>query len=87
MERVKKGVFLTRRQRLLSASLLLNSLLPALYKIYDCDDNDRILVEIEGGIFMQVAPYVPGDIEPKWQKYWEDHKAFEASDDHTKPKY
>ena len=36
---------------------------------------------------MQVAPYVPGDIEPKWQKYWEDHKAFEASDDHTKPKY
>ena len=87
MERVKKGVFLTRRQRLLSASLLLNSLLPALYKIYDCDYNDRILVEIEGGIFMQVAPYVPGDIEPKWQKYWEDHKAFEASDDHTKPKY
>ena len=36
---------------------------------------------------MQVAPYVPGDIEPKWQKYWEDHKAFEASDDQTKPKY
>ena len=36
---------------------------------------------------MQVAPYVPGDIEPKWQKYWEDHKAFEASDDHTKPKF
>ena len=36
---------------------------------------------------MQVAPYVPAEIEPKWQKYWEEHQAFAASDDHTKPKF
>ncbi|MGI5855012.1 MAG: leucine--tRNA ligase [Candidatus Merdivicinus sp.] len=26
-------------------------------------------------------------IEKKWQKYWDDHKTFHASDDYTKPKY
>lgn len=26
-------------------------------------------------------------VEPKWQKYWEDHKSFQASEDHTKPKF
>ncbi len=36
---------------------------------------------------MQIAPYMPGEIEPKWQQYWEDHKAFAATDDYTKPKY
>ena len=36
---------------------------------------------------MHAAPYVPGDIEPKWQKIWADNHAFEASDDHSKPKY
>ena len=36
---------------------------------------------------MPVQPYVPAEIEPKWQKYWMDHQAFAASADHTKPKY
>ncbi len=26
-------------------------------------------------------------IEPKWQKYWDEHKTFCASEDHTKPKF
>ncbi len=26
-------------------------------------------------------------VEPKWQKYWNEHKSFEASADHTKPKF
>ncbi len=26
-------------------------------------------------------------VEPKWQKYWNEHKSFEASEDHTKPKF
>ena len=36
---------------------------------------------------MPVQPYVPAEIEPKWQKYWDDHQAFAASEDHTKPKF
>ena len=36
---------------------------------------------------MPVKPYVPAEIEPKWQKYWDDHQAFAASEDHTKPKF
>ena len=36
---------------------------------------------------MPVKPYVPAEIEPKWQKYWDDHQAFAASKDHTKPKF
>lgn len=27
------------------------------------------------------------EIEPKWQKYWEDNKTFKTEDDFTKPKY
>ena len=27
------------------------------------------------------------DIEPKWQKYWDDHKTFKTEVDHNKPKY
>ena len=27
------------------------------------------------------------EIEPKWQKYWEEHETFKASDDHTKKKF
>ena len=30
--------------------------------------------------------YEPSEIEPKWQRYWEAHRTFEASDDHSKPK-
>ena len=26
-------------------------------------------------------------VEPKWQKYWEEHDSFRASEDHTKPKF
>ncbi|MBR1586112.1 MAG: leucine--tRNA ligase [Clostridia bacterium] len=34
-----------------------------------------------------MQPYVPADIEPKWQKYWDEHQAFAAEKDHTKPKF
>jgi leucyl-tRNA synthetase len=27
------------------------------------------------------------EIEPKWQKYWDDHKTFKTAEDPTKPKY
>ena len=33
------------------------------------------------------ARYRPGDIEPKWQRYWLEHKTFRAEIDRTKPKY
>ena len=26
-------------------------------------------------------------VEQKWQKYWDEHKTFEASDDYSKPKF
>ena len=26
-------------------------------------------------------------IETKWQKYWEEHRTFEAKNDSTKPKF
>ena len=32
------------------------------------------------------ARYRPGDIEPKWQRYWLEHKTFRAEIDRTKPK-
>ena len=31
--------------------------------------------------------YKPKEIEQKWQKIWDDEKAFAASDDYSKPKY
>ncbi len=31
--------------------------------------------------------YSPKDIEKKWQKIWEDEKAFAATTDYSKPKY
>ncbi len=36
---------------------------------------------------MNVAPYVPSEIEPKWQKIWKEQHAFTAEEDHSKPKY
>ncbi len=33
------------------------------------------------------ATYNHKIVEPKWQKIWEDEKAFRASDDYSKPKY
>ena len=36
---------------------------------------------------MHVAPYIPGEIEPKWQKIWEEKQAFAATDDYSKPKF
>ena len=34
-----------------------------------------------------IGSYDPKQIEPKWQKYWMEHDAFKASDDHSKPKF
>ena len=31
--------------------------------------------------------YNPKEIEKKWQKVWEEEKAFQATDDYSKPKY
>ncbi len=36
---------------------------------------------------MELKPYVPSQIEPKWQKIWEDTHAFEASTDYSRPKF
>ncbi len=33
------------------------------------------------------APYNHREIEARWQKVWDDEKAFAATDDYTKPKY
>ncbi|MCS6925939.1 MAG: leucine--tRNA ligase [Candidatus Binatia bacterium] len=33
------------------------------------------------------ARYRPQEIEPKWQRFWLEHKTFRAQVDHTKPKY
>ncbi len=33
------------------------------------------------------VPYNHKVVEPKWQKVWDDEKAFAASDDYSKPKY
>ena len=34
---------------------------------------------------MEMQPYDPKVIEPKWQRIWEKTHAFEAESDHTKP--
>ena len=36
---------------------------------------------------MKVAPYDPSVIEPKWQEIWDATHAFEASNDHSRPKF
>lgn len=36
---------------------------------------------------MSIGTYNPNEIEKKWQKIWEDEKAFEASEDYSKPKF
>ncbi len=36
---------------------------------------------------MEFKPYNPAEIEPKWQKYWDDNQTFAASADYTKPKF
>ncbi len=36
---------------------------------------------------MSIGSYVPGEIEPKWQKIWREQGAFKTSEDYTKPKY
>lgn len=35
----------------------------------------------------QSHEYNPLDIEPKWQRYWDEHKTFKVLDDETKPKF
>ena len=32
-------------------------------------------------------PYNHREVETKWQKIWDDEKAFQTSSDYTKPKY
>ena len=34
-----------------------------------------------------VSPYNPSEIEPKWQKVWEEQKSFKVTEDPKKPKY
>jgi leucyl-tRNA synthetase len=34
-----------------------------------------------------MAKYDPQQIEPKWQRYWEDNKSFKTGDDPNKPKF
>ena len=36
---------------------------------------------------MNVAPYVPAQIEPKWQRIWDEQHAFRADNVSDKPKY
>ncbi len=36
---------------------------------------------------MEIQAYDPKQIEPKWQKIWEESHAFEATDDYSKPKF
>ena len=36
---------------------------------------------------MNVAPYVPAQIEPKWQRIWDEQHAFRAENKSDKPKY
>ena len=33
------------------------------------------------------VPYNHKELEPKWQKVWDDEKAFKTSEDYSKPKY
>jgi len=35
----------------------------------------------------QAGGYVPQAIEPKWQKYWDEHKTFKVLEDPAKPKF
>ena len=34
-----------------------------------------------------IPVYNPAEIEPRWQKHWDDNQTFAASDDHSKPKF
>ena len=36
---------------------------------------------------MEFKPYNPAQIEPKWQRHWDEHQTFAASMDHSKPKF
>ncbi len=36
---------------------------------------------------MEFKPYNPAEIEPKWQKHWDDDQVFAASADYSKPKF
>ena len=36
---------------------------------------------------MEARPYVPAEIEKKWQRIWDENHAFEASTDYTRPKF
>ena len=36
---------------------------------------------------MEFKPYNPAEIEPKWQKHWDDNQTFAATNDYSKPKF
>ena len=36
---------------------------------------------------MEFKPYNPAEIEPKWQKYWDENQTFAATNDYSKPKF
>ena len=36
---------------------------------------------------MEFKPYNPAEIEPKWQKYWDENQTFAATNDFSKPKF
>lgn len=37
--------------------------------------------------YNDIPQYEPKQLEPRWQKYWREHKVFSAVDDFTRPKY
>ena len=36
---------------------------------------------------MQAKPYSPREIEPKWQRFWNENAVYRTSDDPDRPKY
>ena len=36
---------------------------------------------------MPIMPYEPHQLEPRWQKYWDDHQVFAAKAEYDRPKY
>ncbi len=52
-----------------------------------CAPCDKLLKRIDLGGKKMAAPYNHRAIEEKWQKVWDEEKAFAATDDYSKPKY
>jgi leucyl-tRNA synthetase len=52
---------------------------------YDTLAKGKLLIYIS--IYLRMERYNHLEIEPKWQKYWEDNKFYQAEDNSDKPKY